>query len=318
MNIVDLVIILLLIFFAIEGWGRGFIAEVLYLVSFLISFFFSLLYYNFAAWLLQNNFQVPYSLAKVLGFIILWFLVETILFGVVQYILSRFKVFNIWDFKLRFFSVIPALIRGLVLITIFLVLLESFPIQPRIKQNINSSFLAPQIISQTQKLEAPLKNVFGGITADTLTFLTIKPRSDQSVNLGFTTKDFKPNVVLEDKMIELVNSERQKVGLNSLVFDQSLQSVARSHSIDMFSRGYFSHYSPEGETVADRALSSNVNFLVIGENLAFAPNLDLAHNGLMNSEGHRANILSSEFNKIGIGIMDDPSYGLMVTQVFSN
>ena len=44
----------------------------------------------------------------------------------------------------------------------------------------------------------------------------------------------------------------------------------------------------------------------------------LAHKGLMDSEGHRANILSPDFNKIGIGIMDGGVYGLMVTQVFSN
>jgi uncharacterized protein YkwD len=58
--------------------------------------------------------------------------------------------------------------------------------------------------------------------------------------------------------------------------------------------------------------------LVIGENLAYAPNLELAHTGLMNSEGHRANILSPDFNKVGIGIEDGGVYGLMVTQVFSN
>lgn len=57
---------------------------------------------------------------------------------------------------------------------------------------------------------------------------------------------------------------------------------------------------------------------MVGENLAFAPNLELAHQGLMNSPGHRANILSSDYYKIGIGIAQSEDYGLMITQVFSN
>ena len=119
-------------------------------------------------------------------------------------------------------------------------------------------------------------------------------------------------------MIDLVNKERQKMGVKTLSFDSQLRDIGRGHSMDMFLKGYFSHYSPEGKTVADRANESGVKFLVIGENLAYAPSLSLAHDGLMNSSGHRANILSEDFNKIGIGIMDGGVYGLMITQVFSN
>ena len=119
-------------------------------------------------------------------------------------------------------------------------------------------------------------------------------------------------------MIKLVNFERTSRGFNALTYDPKLMEVGRKHSADMFKRGYFSHYSPEGKSVADRAEKGGINYLVIGENLAYAPNLDLAHNGLMNSPGHRANILSADFNKIGIGILDGGVYGLMITQVFSN
>ncbi|MCL4365722.1 CAP domain-containing protein, partial [Patescibacteria group bacterium] len=119
-------------------------------------------------------------------------------------------------------------------------------------------------------------------------------------------------------MFELVNKERTGRGLKALVFDQKLQAVARGHSGDMFKKGYFSHYSLEGKTVADRALNASVDFLVIGENLAYAPSVELAHKGLMNSEGHRANILSPDFNKVGIGVLDGGIYGKMFTQVFSD
>jgi uncharacterized protein YkwD len=61
-----------------------------------------------------------------------------------------------------------------------------------------------------------------------------------------------------------------------------------------------------------------VRFLIAGENLALAPSVPLAHAGLMNSPGHRANILRRQFGRVGIGIMDGGAHGLIVTQKFRN
>ncbi len=63
---------------------------------------------------------------------------------------------------------------------------------------------------------------------------------------------------------------------------------------------------------------ADVRFLTAGENLALAPTLTVAHNGLMNSPGHRANILRPQFGRVGIGIMDGGLRGLMVSQEFRN
>ena len=119
-------------------------------------------------------------------------------------------------------------------------------------------------------------------------------------------------------MIELVNEERRKEGLNELVLDPDLTPVARAHSADMFRRGYFSHYAPEGDAVSDRLKRAGISYRTAGENLALAPTLQTAHTGLMNSPGHRANILHTSYGKIGIGILDGGIRGLMVTQVFKN
>jgi uncharacterized protein YkwD len=56
----------------------------------------------------------------------------------------------------------------------------------------------------------------------------------------------------------------------------------------------------------------------VGENLALAPSVDLAHIGLMNSPSHRENILDPNFKRIGIGIIDADPYGKMITQVFTD
>jgi uncharacterized protein YkwD len=117
-------------------------------------------------------------------------------------------------------------------------------------------------------------------------------------------------------MLELVNQERIAAGLRPLAPDPELREVARRHSADMFERGYFAHATPEGRDPFDRMREANVHFVTAGENLALAPTVQLAHTGLMNSPGHRANILHPEFGRVGIGIMEGGIRGLMVTQDF--
>lgn len=318
-NWVDLLIVVFLFLFLIEGFGKRFLPELLELLSFLAAFVLSLRFYNLLAQFLQNNFQVAHSLANVLGFIGMWFIVESVLVALVQLVIYKIHLpVNKYTKVIDALAPIPALLRGLVFISILLVMIGTFPIQPKIKLAVQNSKIGSQILTKTQSLETPLKNVFGGITQDSLSFFTVEPKSNESVDLGFKTTQFKPSPQLETQMINLVNKERTSRGFKALTYDPRLQEIARIHSADMFTRGYFSHYSPEGETVADRAEKHGIAYQVIGENLAYAPNLELAHNGLMNSPGHRANILSPDYSKIGIGIEDGGVYGLMITQVFKN
>jgi len=318
MNWVDLTIIGLLIFFVYESLHRSFIGELLDFFSFLLAFFLSLRFYNAVAAFYSSNFDIPKSLATILGFITLWFLVEAVFFGLIHLFIHKIPGIEKAAKFLKPFSPIPAFSRGLIFISILLVLVGTFPIQPKIKIAVHESTIGSYILDKTQRLEGPLKNVFGGLTQDTLSFLTVKPKSDESVDLGFQITEFKANPKREKEMIALVNKERTSLGLKALTYNEALQEIGRKHSTDMFKRGYFAHNSPEGKSVADRAEEAGYFYLVIGENLAYAPDLDLAHTGLMNSPGHKANILSEDFNKVGIGIMDGGAYGLMVTQVFSN
>jgi len=90
------------------------------------------------------------------------------------------------------------------------------------------------------------------------------------------------------------------LGAKPLRVDSTIVPVARAHSRDMWERSYFSHTNPDGETSADRMARGGVKFLVAGENLALAPTVETAHEGLMNSPGHRRNILDPQFSRIGI------------------
>jgi uncharacterized protein YkwD len=129
-----------------------------------------------------------------------------------------------------------------------------------------------------------------------MTKMTIE--SNESVKLNFTVPNGKPRPDLEAQMLEMVNKERASEGLQPLVADTALRNVARAHSHDMFVRGYFAHVSPEGVTPADRVRAAGIHYLITGENLALGPTLSICHTGLMNSPGHRANILHRSYGRV--------------------
>ena len=148
--------------------------------------------------------------------------------------------------------------------------------------------------------------------------MTVKPESNELVNLRFTVQNGTIDEEAEQEMFRLVNTERTKAGLELLAFDNQLRDVARNHSTDMFKRGYFSHYTPDGVSPFDRMNNEDIEYIYAGENLALAPSTQLAMQGLMNSPGHRANILNPNFKKIGVGVIDGGIYGKMYSQEFTN
>jgi len=120
----------------------------------------------------------------------------------------------------------------------------------------------------------------------------------------------------EQKMINLVNQERQKYGLKPLEVDYQLVKLARMKSQDMVDKNYFSHQSPTYGSPFDMMKNAGVRYRWAGENIAGAGSTDRAHTALMNSEGHRANILNADFTHIGVGIVKGGPYGMMFTQMF--
>lgn len=123
---------------------------------------------------------------------------------------------------------------------------------------------------------------------------------------------------LEQEMLNLVNEERTSRGIPPLSPDMDLVKAARLKSQDLIDNHYFDHQSPRYGSPADLLLSQGIRFSYAGENLAKVGTLERGHTGLMNSPGHRENILRPEFGKIGIGIIDRGRLGLMITQEFTD
>lgn len=120
----------------------------------------------------------------------------------------------------------------------------------------------------------------------------------------------------ESRMLNLVNNERVSRGLQPLEIDMELVKLARMKSRDMITKGYFSHYSPTYGSPFNMMKNAGVDYMYAGENIAGAPTVDRAHTALMNSDGHRKNILNPNYTHVGIGIIDGGPYGKMFTQMF--
>ena len=114
----------------------------------------------------------------------------------------------------------------------------------------------------------------------------------------------------EQEVVRLVNAERAKHGLAALTEDWELSRVARYKSQDMHDNRYFAHNSPTYGTPFRMLRAFGLSYRTAGENIAMgyaAPAAVVA--GWMNSEGHRANILSSAYTKIGVGYVADGHTG---------
>lgn len=122
--------------------------------------------------------------------------------------------------------------------------------------------------------------------------------------------------LVADDTLNLINSSRIERSLRPLIADSRLVVVAQAFAEDLVARSFFDHVSPDGKGLVDRMAAHSVAFRSAGENLAHAGNAREAHVGLMNSPGHRANILG-DFDHVGIGVAMADSDQVVIVQVFA-
>lgn len=318
-NAIDLLLLAVIILSLVNGYRRGFVHGVLDLAGWVLSLIAGLRYYRpVARWLGARIDLWSEVWDPAIAFILIGLLVTIVVHLIGHFILMRLPK----DIQQRrpnqILGLVPGFANGLIVAAILSALLLALPLSERVSESTRDSAIANRLAVYAERLEGQLRPVFGEAIGRTLNLLTIRPDSAERVALPFKVATTRPRPDLEKQMLDLVNQERAAAGLRPVVADPELTEVARQHSADMFARGYFAHDTPEGLTPFDRMRQANVPFLTAGENLALAPTLQVAHTGLMNSPGHRANILRPQFGRLGIGIMDGGMRGLMVSQEFRN
>jgi uncharacterized protein YkwD/uncharacterized membrane protein required for colicin V production len=318
-NFIDILLLILIALSLLNGYRRGFVHGVLDLAGWVLSLIAGLRFYQPVARWLGANFDLWSDVwDQPIAFVLVALLTGALVHFLGYWLLKRLPE-DIHERRVnQVFGLLPGFANGVITAAIVAALLLAIPLGEGLSERVRDSPLVNRLAVAAERLEGQLRPVFGDAIARTMNLLTIRPDSNERVELPFTVTTTRPRPDLEQRMLDLVNQERQAAGLSPLAADPELTEVARRHSADMFARGYFAHDTPEGLTPFDRMRAADVRFITAGENLALAPTITVAHTGLMNSPGHRANILRREFGRLGIGVMDGGMRGLMVSQEFRN
>jgi uncharacterized protein YkwD len=315
---VDVLLVLVVLFGVWQGWHRGLLLGLLDLVRWVGGLLFALRFYQPVARWIGPRVSWDEAWDEPAAFLLTAAAAGLVIQLLGQALLRRVSEDTHRGALNRALGTLPGFAGGLISAAILASLLLATPLPERLRESARESAFANQLAAYTERLEEQLAPVFDDAIQQTLNRLTIKPESGERVQLGYEVRQTRPRPDLEAQMLEKVNEERRAAGLKPVAADPELTEVARLHSADMFARGYFAHVSPEGLDPFDRMQRAGVTFRTAGENLALAPTLKIAHTGLMNSPGHRANILRPEFGRLGIGIMDGGYRGIMVSQEFRN
>ena len=123
----------------------------------------------------------------------------------------------------------------------------------------------------------------------------------------------------EQQMINLINQARSNAGLPALQVSSDLTKAARAKSKDMVNKNYFSHTSPTCGSLTSMLQHFGISYSAAGENLAMntSGSVSAAHESLMNSSGHRSNILEPRFSHMGVGIQVKSDGSYYYTQLFT-
>ena len=120
----------------------------------------------------------------------------------------------------------------------------------------------------------------------------------------------------EQEAGNLLNNDRGRYNLPALAIDPQLSRIARIKSQDMLDRGYFAHTSPTYGDVRAMLTHFGYPYTAASENIARHNTLEKAQAALISSPGHRRNVLSTAYTKVGIGVAVAPAGYVYVTQIF--
>jgi uncharacterized protein YkwD/uncharacterized membrane protein required for colicin V production len=321
MIVVDLGILAAAGYGTYAGTKRGVVLVALELVSFFVATVVAVTAYPAASEVLQGWAGIATSLAHVAAFAVIWMATELIcallarLF-LVPRLIKRFPV-N-WTSQVAGGAVNA--VKAIILLTVGLILFAGLPLSALAKRPVTDSLLANTLLASSGLWQHWIQGGLGRDLDDSLTFFTVsaEPESNQHIDLGFTATEVKIDAEGEKTMLKLTNRERVGRGLKPLDINSKARDVARAYSKRMLAEGYFSHIDADKHTPFDRMTAGGVAYNTAGENLALAPTLQLAEQGLMNSPGHRANILSPNYHQVGISVVDAGPYGLMITEDFTD
>lgn len=138
---------------------------------------------------------------------------------------------------------------------------------------------------------------------------TVPPSNEGDYTTGSVTAQ-------EENAFLLLNQDRSANGMPALALDPVLCELARLKSRDMHEKNYFAHTSPTYGSASQMLKTFGYSFNAVGENIAHHATVEKSQAAFMSSSGHRRNILSASWTKVGIGVWTDSQGFVYVTQLF--
>lgn len=154
-----------------------------------------------------------------------------------------------------------------------------------------------------------------GVYSNKVEALAVQNGSNNNPSQGGSTET-SSNQAFTKEVLRLVNVERAKVGLNPVTTTSALEKAAFIRAKEI--KQTFAHTRPDGTSCFTVLKDLNISYQACGENIAYGQRTpEAVMNAWMNSPGHKANILSSNFGKLGVGcyIVNNTVYW---TQLFTN
>ena len=197
---------------------------------------------------------------------------------------------------------------------------EDTPVEPSNNTSANNENLAPVEKPAEKPIEKPVEKPI----EKPVEKVVQQPVEQQPKESNIVPDNSNYIAEIEQAIFQRVNQERTAVGLSALSYNTTMQNYARIKSKDMGDNGYFSHEDQQGNLITVKMKADGISYRAWGENIAYIKgmtgNSALATRFMdnwMNSSGHKANILSTNFSSVGIGVykIGDTYYA---TQEFYN
>lgn len=321
-NYLDLAIIFYVLVYAIPTHRKNLPDLLSNLLSLLVALPLAFASYGWSAGFFQGNFDVASGYAKVLGFFLNLFVFRLVLvLSLDRFLAKRYRRIvapTAGRKKLR--STLLAMLNALMIVFILFSAASALSLPEFFDAQLQKSRFGRLVKSDPGRLNDDFRGVFGELLPAALrdfSFLSVQNGPTERKDLPAKVLVTQIDSQAEEKMLELVNQERTSRGIKPLVMDEEARRAARDYGQYLFKNGVFDHTDLEGRSPSDRLKTYNIEFMMAGENLAFAPDLEKAHTGLMNSQGHKENILRPFFGRVGIGVVDGgEDYGMIFVQEF--
>jgi uncharacterized protein YkwD/uncharacterized membrane protein required for colicin V production len=311
--------------FALDGLRRGLVLGALDLVALTVTLGAAVSLYPVVGGLASDYFELPGPIANVLAFAIVFAAGEALYLVGASIVRALMRAVYFAAPPVRFLDALgglaPGFVKGVAIIALLAATFRALPMATELKRFFDQSLVVSRTGPIASAIAPDLPALLGRLGLDSIVVAPPPqaPASPQSRQLQLP-----PNLrteldpASEVQMLELVNRERAAAGLGVLAPDERLRESARGHSLEMFQLSYFAHESPVAGSPFDRMQRAGARFNSAGENLAYAPTVDSAHRGLMNSPEHRKNILSPAYRRVGIGVVRASGWGRMFTQNFTD